>query len=162
LRQARGFAKLMNAVLRRVAREGAEILASLPPGADLPAWLYTRWRAGYGEAAPRIAAALLQEPPLDLTVRSDAERWAGELGGAVTPTGSVRLASAQALDALPGFAEGAWWVQDAAAALPARLFGEVRGKRVLDLCAAPGGKTLQLAAAGATVTAVDKSEARLR
>ena len=162
LRQARGFAKLMNAVLRRVAREGAEMLAALPPGADLPAWLYTRWRATYGEAAPSIAAALLHEPPLDLTVKSDAESWAEKLGGLVTPTGSVRLTSPAPIDTLPGFADGAWWVQDAAAALPARLLGDIAGKRVLDLCAAPGGKTLQLAAAGAHVTAIDKSEPRLK
>ena len=167
-REARGFAKLMNAVLRRVAREGAEILASLPPGADLPPWLYTRWRAAYGEDAPRIAQALLQEPPLDITVKDEAEPWAAKLNGAVTPTASVRLLPSSpaekgrgGIDSLPGFAEGAWWVQDAAAALPARLLGDVAGKRVLDLCAAPGGKTLQLAAAGAHVTAVDKSEARL-
>lgn len=162
MREAKGFAKLMNAVLRRVAREGAEILASLPAGADLPAWLYARWRATYGEEASKIAAALSQEPPLDLTVKQNAERWAHELGGAVLPTESVRLPATGAVDGLPGFAEGAWWVQDAAAALPAKLLGDVRGKRVLDLCAAPGGKTLQLAAAGARVTAVDKSEARLK
>lgn len=161
LREARGFAKLMNAVLRRVSRDGAEILASLPPGADLPPWLYTRWRAAYGETAPRIAEALLQEPPLDISVKDDAAGWAEKLGGVLTPTGSVRLASHAPVDTLPGFHDGAWWVQDAAAALPAHLLGDVRGKRVLDLCAAPGGKTLQLAAAGARVTAVDKSDARL-
>jgi 16S rRNA (cytosine967-C5)-methyltransferase len=195
LREARGFAKLMNAVLRRVAREGADILASLPPGADLPAWLYARWRAAYGDDAPRMARALLAEPPLDLSVKSEAEVWAGKLGGRVTPTGSVRLLpfsladkgsgdegrsykqapkqlnaphpltpSPQVrggIDSFAGFDDGAWWVQDAAAALPAKLLGDVRGRRVLDLCAAPGGKTLQLAAAGARVTAVDKSSARL-
>jgi 16S rRNA (cytosine967-C5)-methyltransferase len=194
MREARGFAKLMNAVLRKVAREGQAILDALPPGADLPAWLYTRWRATYGDAAPQIAAALQHEPPLDLSMKSDAAGWAAKLGGIVVPTGSVRLLpfslaekgpgdegrtngavlarvhaphppSPQGrggIESLPGFAEGAWWVQDAAAALPARLLGDVRGKRVLDLCAAPGGKTLQLAAAGAVVTAVDKSESRLK
>ena len=161
-RETRGFANLMNAVLRRVAREGADLLAALPPGADLPAWLYTRWRAAYGVDAEHIAAALLHEPPLDLSVKSNAEDWAAKLLGVLTPTGSVRLTQAAPIDELPGFADGAWWVQDAAAALPARLLGEVRGKRVLDLCAAPGGKTLQLAAAGAQVTAVDKSQARLK
>lgn len=162
MREARGFAKLMNAVLRRVAREGAEVVASLPPGADLPPWLFTRWRASYGEAAPRIAEALLQEAPLDLSVKDDPADWAARLGGALTPTGSVRFHAGAPVESLPGFDQGGWWVQDAAAALPAKLLGDVRGKRVLDLCAAPGGKTLQLAAAGADVTAVDKSEARLK
>ncbi len=163
LKQARGFAKLINAVLRRVAREGAAVMAELPAGADLPAWLYARWRATYGADAEAIAVALAQEPPLDLTVKSDAAAWAQRLGGVATPTGSVRLAAGAAgpLEQLTGFADGAWWVQDAAAALPARLLGEVAGERVLDLCAAPGGKTLQLAAAGAHVTAVDKSASRL-
>lgn len=162
MREARGFAKLMNAVLRKVARDGQPLLDALPPGADLPPWLYTRWRAAYGEAAPRIARALLSEPPLDLSIKDDAAGWAEKLGGGVTATGSVRLAEHAPIDTLPGFDEGAWWVQDAAAALPVKLLGEVRGKRVLDLCAAPGGKTLQLAAAGAQVTAVDKSEQRLK
>ncbi|MBX9745382.1 MAG: methyltransferase domain-containing protein [Hyphomonadaceae bacterium] len=162
LREARGFAKLMNAVLRRVSREGAEIMASLPPGADLPAWLYTRWRAAYGDVAPKIAQALAQEPPLDISVKDDPRDWSERLVGAVTPTGSVRLASHGGVEQLYGFEDGAWWVQDAAASLPAKLLGDVRGKRVLDLCAAPGGKTLQLAAAGAQVTAVDKSDARLK
>lgn len=161
LRESRGFAKLMNAVLRKVATNGPALLEQLPPGADLPHWLYTRWRAAYAAAAPNIAQALLQEPPLDITVKSDAQHWAAQLGGVVTPTDSVRLSDPAPIDTLPGFADGAWWVQDAAAALPARLLGDVRGKRVLDLCAAPGGKTLQLAAAGAHVTAVDKSEQRL-
>jgi len=161
LRQARGFAKLMNAVLRRVSRDGAEILASLPPGADLPPWLYTRWRAAYGDEAPKIAQALLSEAPLDLSVKENADEWAHRLFGTQTQTGSIRLASHGSIDSLAGFNDGEWWVQDAAAALPAKLLGDVRGKRVLDLCAAPGGKTLQLAAAGAEVTAVDKSDARL-
>jgi 16S rRNA (cytosine967-C5)-methyltransferase len=182
LRQARGFAKLINAVLRRVAREGADLMASLPPGADLPAWLFARWRAAYGDEAAKIAQALRSEPPLDLTVKEDAANWAEKFGGTLTPTGSVRASSESesprqpnaphpltpspqgrgGIEQLPGFSEGAWWVQDAAAALPARALGDVRGKRVLDLCAAPGGKTLQLAAAGAHVTAIDKSESRLK
>lgn len=162
MKEARGFAKLMNAVLRKVASNGQEILNNLPPGADLPQWLYTRWRASYGDVAPQIAEALLNEPPLDVSVKDDAAGWAERLFGTVTPTGSIRLAEHAAIDTLPGFNDGAWWVQDAAAALPAKLLGDVRGKRVLDLCAAPGGKTLQLAAAGAHVTAVDKSEARLK
>ena len=162
MREARGFAKLMNAVLRKVSREGQAIFDALPPGADLPAWLYTRWCACYGDAAPRIAEALLNEPPLDLTVKADPVSWAQKLNATRTPTGSVRLSEHGPLEQLAGFDDGEWWVQDAAAALPALLVGDVRGKRVLDLCAAPGGKTLQLAAMGARVTAVDKSEARLR
>lgn len=166
LPNARGFAKLINAVLRRVAREGADILSELPPGANLPDWLYTRWRAAYGDAAPRIAEALSHEPALDITVKNNAQDWADRLNGAITPTGSVRLSPSsliqKGIDQLPGFADGAWWVQDAAAALPAKLLSDVRGLRILDLCAAPGGKTLQLAAAGAHVVAVDKSDARLQ
>jgi 16S rRNA (cytosine967-C5)-methyltransferase len=163
LRKSAGFGKLINAVLRRVSRDGAGLLAAQPPGTDLPAWLFTRWRAAYGEAtAAAMARALQTEAPLDLSVRADASSWARQLGGALTPTGSVRLPEGGAVDQLPGFAEGAWWVQDAAAALPARLLGDVRAKTVLDLCAAPGGKTLQLAAAGARVTAVDRSAERLQ
>ncbi|MES1200935.1 MAG: transcription antitermination factor NusB [Pseudomonadota bacterium] len=156
------FARLINAVLRRVSRDGPALLAAQPPGTDLPAWLFTRWRASYGaDIADRIALALQAEPPLDLSVKSDPIDWAQRLGGVTTPTGSVRLEVHGGIEELAGFREGAWWVQDAAAALPARLLGDVRGKDVLDLCAAPGGKTLQLAAAGAHVTAVDKSAERL-
>ncbi len=122
-----------------------------------------RWIATYGEATARaIAAANSREPALDLTVKSgDPELWAARLGGRVLPTGTVRVIAHGAITALPGFAEGAWWVQDAAAALPVRLFGDVTGRRVADLCAAPGGKTAQHAAAGARVTAVDRAPARL-
>jgi 16S rRNA (cytosine967-C5)-methyltransferase len=159
--RARG---LVNSVLRRIARERTEILARGGDArANTPGWLFARWTAAYGEAvAAAIAAAHLEPPPLDLSVRADAALWAERLGGTLLPTGTVRLAEAGRVPALPGYEEGAWWVQDAAAALPARMLGEVRGKRVADLCAAPGGKTGQLAAAGAEVTAVDISEARLR
>jgi len=163
-RYAARFAGLVNAVLRRVAREGKASLATLDsPALDTPDWLLARWTANYGaEAAHAIAAANGQEPALDMTVKSDPEFWAAKLNGRVLPTGTVRAIVHGAVTALPGFAEGAWWVQDAAAALPAHLFGEVRGRRVADLCAAPGGKTVQLAAAGALVTAVDRAPARLR
>src|SRR5690242_19931839 len=163
LRKSAGFAKLINAVLRRVSREGAALLAALAPGADLPAWLFARWRACYGDAtAAAIARALQSEAPLDVSAKNNAGEWAKRLVGTLTPTGSVRLAESSSVDQLPGFEEGAWWVQDAAAALPARLLGDVNGKTVLDLCAAPGGKTLQLAAAGARATAVDRSAQRLQ
>jgi 16S rRNA (cytosine967-C5)-methyltransferase len=161
-REARGFAKLINAVLRKVAAEGPALLAAQPPGADLPAWLFTRWRATYGaETAAALALSLRDEPPLDLSVKEDAAGWAAKLNAMLTPTGALRLRDVDSLGALPGFAEGAWWVQDAAAALPVRLLGDIRRKTVLDLCAAPGGKTLQLAAAGGIVTAVDRSDERL-
>ncbi|MGE0827799.1 MAG: RsmB/NOP family class I SAM-dependent RNA methyltransferase [Hyphomonadaceae bacterium] len=162
-RSAAGFANLINAVLRKAGGpEGQARFAALPPGADLPAWLFTRWRAAYGERAGAIASALRNEPPLDLSVKADAARWAGETGGALAPNSSVRLQPGHAApELLPGYGEGAWWVQDAAAALPTALLGDVAGKNVLDLCAAPGGKTMQLANAGARVTALDTSAERL-
>ena len=130
--------------------------------ADLsPDWLLSRWSDVYGPAnARQIARASLVEPTLDLTVKSDPELWAERIGGVVLPSGSVRVANAGRVEELPGYNEGAWWVQDAAAALPVKLFGDVAGLSVLDLCAAPGGKTAQLAAAGAQVTAIDKSAGR--
>ena len=156
---------LINAVLRRVAREGRALLDGLDaPRIDAPDWLWDSWVEAYGaETARRMAAAHLAEPPLDLTLRdpATAERWAGALAATVLPTGSLRRAGRGAIPDLPGYAEGAWWVQDAAAALPARLFRAPAGARILDLCAAPGGKTLQLAAAGAAVTALDISPERL-
>jgi 16S rRNA (cytosine967-C5)-methyltransferase len=162
-RVAERFAGLVNAVLRRLVREGAERLAALDPvSLDTPAWLMARWIKTYGETPARaIAAANSREPALDLTVKSDPQTWAARLNGRALPTGTVRMIAHGAVTALPGFSEGAWWVQDVAAALPARLFGDLKGLRVADLCAAPGGKTAQLAAAGAHVTAVDRSPARL-
>ena len=161
--EAAGFKGLANAVLRRIAQEGEAMLAATAdPAVNMPAWLWRSWCAAYGEAtAAAIAAAHLAEPPLDLTVKGDAAAWAARLGATVLPTGGLRRPLGGAIVELPGYAEGAWWVQDAAAALPARLLGPVAGLRVVDLCAAPGGKTAQLAAAGAEVTAVDRSAARL-
>ena len=154
---------LANAVLRRVAAEGVALLGDRDPARlNTPAWLWESWTASYGEAATRaIAAAHLNEAPLDLTPRSDALFWAGRLDAELLPSGTLRRVSGGIVSELPGFAEGAWWVQDAAAALPARLLGDITGKRVADLCAAPGGKTLQLCAAGAQVTAVDISARRM-
>jgi 16S rRNA (cytosine967-C5)-methyltransferase len=114
------------------------------------------------ETARAIVQAQAREPALDFTVKSEPEHWAEQLGGRVLPTGTVRTIARGPVSQLPGFSDGAWWVQDAAAALPARLLGDVRGKSVADLCAAPGGKTAQLVVAGATVTAVDRSEPRLK
>ncbi|MBB4287692.1 RsmB/NOP family class I SAM-dependent RNA methyltransferase [Roseospira goensis] len=161
-----GHKGLVNAVLRRLDREGrAWWAAQDAPRLNTPAWLWRAWAGAYGEAGARaIAAAHLHPAPLDLTLRAPAaaDDWAGRLGAAVLPTGSLRLPPAHApVTDLPGYAAGAWWVQDAAAALPARLLPAGPGRRVADLCAAPGGKTLQLAATGAAVTAVDRSEGRL-
>jgi 16S rRNA (cytosine967-C5)-methyltransferase len=160
-RRAARYAGLINAVLRRVA-QNRDSLAAPNATRDTPGWLLTRWRKTYGpETARAIAAANGHEPALDLTVKQDAETWAERLRGRVLATGSVRTLAQGAISLLPGYGEGAWWVQDAAASLPARLLGDVRGLRVADLCAAPGGKTAQLALAGARVTAVDRSPARL-
>jgi 16S rRNA (cytosine967-C5)-methyltransferase len=167
-RRAARYAGLVNAVLRRVVREGAQYLAGVDSAAlDTPDWLLARWVKSYGtETARAIALANGREPALDLTVKSDPEHWAQTLGGRVLPTGSVRAVVHGPVPQLPGYADGAWWVQDAAAALPAKLLlsklsGGVSGRTVADLCAAPGGKTAQLAAAGANVVAVDRAPARL-
>ncbi len=163
-RAGRHFAGLVNAVLRRVAETGPEIAAGQDAAMlNVPDWMLTSWTAGFGAAAARqCAEASLCEAALDVSVKSDPQRWAGELGGEALPTGTVRVVSADRRVAdMAGYADGAWWVQDAAAALPVKLLGDVAGKRVLDLCAAPGGKTAQLAGAGADVTAVDNSEDRL-
>lgn len=158
-----GAAGFANAVLRRAVAAGPAAWAAAPP-ARLPAWMRRPMVAAWGGAAvAAIEAAHARPPPLDLTLRDPAAAadWAARLGAVVLPTGSLRLAAAGQVSAMPGFAAGAWWVQDAAAALPARLLAVRPGERAADLCAAPGGKTLQLAAAGARVTAVDASEGRL-
>ncbi|MFT3988512.1 16S rRNA (cytosine(967)-C(5))-methyltransferase RsmB [Aestuariivirga sp.] len=160
---ARHFSGLINAVLRKVAAGGVALLDGLEaPRLNTPDWLWTRWVKTYGEDRTRaIAQAHMQEPDLDVNVKNDLEHWAAELGGTLLPTGAIRLKGVASVEKLPGFAEGQWWVQDAAAGLPVKLLGDVRKKRVLDLCAAPGGKTLQLCAMGASVTALDVSAARL-
>jgi 16S rRNA (cytosine967-C5)-methyltransferase len=162
-RRAAKYAGLVNAVLRRCAREGLGLVEDVKSQVlDLPPWLLARWVAHYGEAtAKEMAHALGYEPSLDISVKSDAAQWASRLHGEVLPTGTVRTLLHGSVAMLPGFAEGQWWVQDAAAALPARLFGDVAGKHIADLCAAPGGKTAQLAHAGARVVAVDRSPARM-
>ncbi len=158
------FAGLLNAVLRRVSGQKASILASQDPGKlNAPEWLWRRWVHRYGaETAAKIAAAHLEEPQLDLSVKADAQAWAERLSGAALPWGTVRLFAKGRIEDIEGYGEGAWWVQDAAAAMPAVLLGDVKGLRVADLCAAPGGKTAQLAARGAKPAAVDISASRLR
>jgi 16S rRNA (cytosine967-C5)-methyltransferase len=163
-REARHFSGLINAVLRRIATEGRNVLNGIDkPRLDTPDWLWSSWTKAYGpQQAAAIAQAHREEPPLDITPKSDAADWAHRLGGLALPGGSIRLTGQSGpIEELPGFAEGAWWIQDAAAAMAARLFGDLAGKTALDLCAAPGGKTLQLCAAGARVTAIDQSPQRL-
>jgi len=160
-RRAARYAGLVNAVLRRVAQNRDAILAE-PATRDTPDWLMARWTRAFGDDTARaIAVANGHEPALDISVKSDAAHWAERLRGRVLPTGTVRTVAQGAVSLLPGFTEGAWWVQDAAASLPAHLLGDVRGLNIADICAAPGGKTAQLCAAGAQVTAVDRSPARL-
>ncbi len=162
-RRGARYVGLVNAVLRRTARDAPQALTDLEAWRlDTPEWLMMRWTRVYGEdTAKALATVHGYEPPLDLTVKTDAESWAQRLRGRVLPTGTVRTVAHGPVSRMPGFTEGEWWVQDTAATLPARLFGDVRGLTVADLCAAPGGKTAQLAFAGATVTAVDRSAARL-
>jgi len=154
-RRLHAFAGLVNAVLRRVAAAGPTSLVELDgPRLDTPAWLWTSW----GDSARVIALAHQHEAPLDLTPRPGAMT---PDGGEMLPTGSVRFPPGTGVTPLPGFEQGAFWVQDAAAALPARLLAPRPGERIADLCAAPGGKTAQLAAAGAQVTALDRDATRL-
>lgn len=155
---------LVNVVLKRVAKEGDAIIEAQDAAKiNVPDWLFETWSKVYGQDVTRAITAPKEEvPPLDITVKSNAEEWAEKLGGTVLSTGSVRISEAGRVDVLPGFDEGQWWVQDAAAALPAKLAGDVTGKTVFDLCAAPGGKTAQFAAAGAKVIAVDQSKRRLQ
>jgi 16S rRNA (cytosine967-C5)-methyltransferase len=159
---SRRYAGLVNAVLRRIAREGKERIQSFDITIDTPQWRLDRWIENYGEAKTReIVTAHQNEPALDITVKENPQAWSEKLGGLVLPTGSIRIANAGLVTELEGYEEGAWWVQDTAASLPAKLLGDVIGRRVADLCAAPGGKTAQLIAAGANVVAVDRSAPRL-
>jgi 16S rRNA (cytosine967-C5)-methyltransferase len=157
------YKNLTNAVLRRLAAEGPALAERQDPARlNTPDWMWDGWTRGYGaDMARAIAEAHLFEAPLDFTVNGDPAAWADPLGATRLPTGSLRRPAGGLVTDLPGFADGAWWVQDAAAAIPARLFGDLTGKTAIDLCAAPGGKTAQLAAAGARVTAVDRSAKRL-
>jgi len=162
-RKTAHLAGMVNATLRKVGEEGPALWPTLPlPG--LPKWLRKQMVADYGkDAVEAMEAAHAAGAPLDLTAKSgDAKALAAQVGGVVLPSGTVRLQAFARVSALPGFAEGDWWVQDAAAAMPVSLLAPQPGERILDLCAAPGGKTMQIAAAGAQVTALDQSETRMR
>lgn len=157
------YKNLINAILRRVVRE-RDTLQNPAPLDLLPDWLSANWQKTYGDVASDMAAAMLAEPALDLCVKEkgfeDALLAARE--GFSPSQGFVRLTSPSGVETLPGFKEGHWWVQDFSAQLPALLLGDVKGRRVADFCAAPGGKAMQLAARGAEVFAYDKSEKRLK
>ncbi len=156
-----GMKGLTNAVLRKVADKGVDEWEKLRVP-RLPKWLRKPLAQAYSnEAMLSIEAAHFAGAPLDLTAKGDASAVAEAVGGDLLPTGSVRLQDAGQVTALEGFKQGAWWVQDAAAAIPARVLNAQPGEKVLDLCAAPGGKTMQVAAAGAKVTAVDDNPARM-
>lgn len=154
---------LVNAILRRAEREKEQILSNLDIGRyALPEWLHDNLVRDYGiEEAGEIAKFCLKEPALDLTVKANAEQWTKTLNAETHAFGALRMEEPGTVTELPGYEEGAWWVQDAAASYPVRTLGNLTGKTVLDMCAAPGGKTLQLAAAGADVVALDISENRL-
>lgn len=158
------FVKLVNAVLRRLGREKSEIIEAISEVPVLPKWFFQRLVEAYGsDVAARISEAQLTPSSIDLTVKSDPALWAEKLGGTVLPNGSVRLGEFEGqIPSLEGFSDGQWWVQDLAASMPVKLMGDIAGKRVADLCAAPGGKTAQLALAGAHVTALDQSANRLK
>jgi 16S rRNA (cytosine967-C5)-methyltransferase len=160
-----GLKGVINAVLRRVDREGREAAVRTAPRDNLPDWIARSWRKAYRPGGlSRIANVQMTPPPLDLTVKNPADRLqlAEALGAEILPTGTLRRREIGDVAQLPGFRDGTWWAQDAAAAIPATLLGVKTGDHVVDLCAAPGGKTLQLAALGARVTAVDSNESRLK
>ena len=163
--QAKRYANLVNALLRRLLREGdAAFEAAKAKSVEAPDWLFSMLVDDYGDLSAReILAANRSEAPLDFTVKHDAAHWAAKLGGIALNETTVRVAHGQTpVPDLEGFEQGAWWVQDAAAALPVKLFGYVKGQRILDMCAAPGGKTAQLSHAGANVSALDVSKNRLK
>jgi len=161
------FSGLVNAVLRKITQEGPAKMISMAPRENIPPWIYKSWEKAYGAGAARaMALQFMKLPPLDITVKSDPNGWAEKLGGEVIYGQTVRLPKAGQLSSLPGYDSGDWWVQDLASSLPVQILeaqkGDLSGLRVLDMCAAPGGKTMQFAAAGAKVTSLDRSEGRLK
>ena len=159
---SKGFANMANAVLRNVVEKGPALAGAQPPKVNIPGWIRGEWERAYGRQAGRkMSAQLLKDPVLDISVKSASASWAEKLEGEAIGVESVRLGKIGDVTALDGFEDGEWWAQDVAATLPVQLLGDVKGLRVLDMCSAPGGKTMQLAAKGALVTALDKSETRL-
>jgi 16S rRNA (cytosine967-C5)-methyltransferase len=158
-----GTKDLVNAVLRSLDKKGPPTMLGLEfEKLNIPSWLWESWAKEFGDTiCLKIANASLREAPLNITVKSNPKYWASRLKGQVTETGSLSMRSTGPVNSLPGYREGCWWVQDAAASLPIRLLGNISNLNIADICAAPGGKTAQLAALGAIVTAVDKSKKRL-
>lgn len=166
--EAEGHSRMkgfVNAILRRIAADGVQWMTRQDAARlNTPEWLLQQWIKDYGlKTTIDIANANVIEPALDITVKNKDHlvQWAETLGGEILPTQSVRLVNAKLVQDLPGFHDGLWWVQDTAASLPARLLGNIQGQYVLDLCAAPGGKTAQLAAQGADVLSLDRSAKRV-
>lgn len=156
---------MVNAILRRIDRETEKFSTKFSPALNIPKWMKENWKDNFGaEEVDKIAIALLVEPPLDFSLKPecDGAEWAGKLGGILLPGGTVRVEKAGPVQNLPGYGDGVWWVQDVAASLPANLLGAEDGDYVLELCAAPGGKTAQTVSKGCRVTAVDRSARRLR
>ena len=164
---SRGFKSLINAVLRKISTGKDHLLQNQPQGAiSLPDWLWQSWIKAYGiDHAKAIAISHLQEPPLDFSVKGDLEYWAEKLNATIMPTGTLRILNRQEhpsrIEDLPGYREGGWWIQDLAASLPVKMGGLLRNKKILDICAAPGGKTAQLAAGGADVWALERARGRM-
>ncbi len=158
------FKPLINAVLRRVAADGRGIAAAQDAARlNTADWLWRRWCETYGEEAVRAIAAIhVRPPPTDIHTKANGAEWTRRLNASALSANTLRLSGQTRIDALPGYEAGEWWVQDYAASLPAQLLGDVRGSTVIDLCAAPGGKTMQLAAAGANVIAVERDASRLK
>lgn len=157
-----GLTRFVNGVLRHLTDANTPWQEWIHEKMLLPEWLYQRLNMVYGqEKTNALLQAYLMEPKLNITVREKPALWAERLKGQILPTGSIQIDNTSDLQNLPGFQEGAWWVQNAAAAIPARLIRNIQGKKIIDLCAAPGGKTVQLAVSGAYVTACDISAARL-
>ncbi|MBL0848849.1 MAG: MFS transporter [Candidatus Liberibacter ctenarytainae] len=159
----RHFSNLVNAVLRRSSREKKELLQRFSGISVIPQWFEERLEKFYGKkSAHAISEACLMPNHIDLTVKSDTEMWAQKLNAVVLPTGGIRLRECQEkISSLPGFEEGAWWIQDASSSIPVQLFDRLEGLSILDLCSAPGGKTAQLIVGGAKVVALDISSRRL-
>ena len=161
-KRTKRFKDLTNAVLRRMTREKETLLVKSQKVSPFPGWLEKMIRSNYGkENLQRISSAVSLNASLDLSVKANADEWSEKLQGILLPTGSIRLETNDPVTSLSGYQDGDWWVQDAAAALPAKLIQAEPGARVLELCAAPGGKTAQLASMGYQVTALDISQPRL-